>query len=116
MNTPHEFAHELELIYGADLKSVVIYGSSADDGETKKSPVSIVTNYERYDANTDENLPTTSTHATASSSSLSDKSIRHKYSNSKKSVIRVNLAKESLDYSESEEENKAEANSRHLPS
>lgn len=34
--TPHEFAHELEKIYGAELKAVVLYGSAADGDHSKK--------------------------------------------------------------------------------
>lgn len=33
---PHEFAHELELIYGEDLKSVVLYGSAAGGNHSGK--------------------------------------------------------------------------------
>lgn len=34
--TPHELAHELEKIYGDELKSVVLYGSAANNGEHSK--------------------------------------------------------------------------------
>lgn len=34
--TPHEFAHELENIYSAELKSVVLYGSAAGGEHSKK--------------------------------------------------------------------------------
>lgn len=34
--TPQELAHELEKIYGTDLKSVVLYGSAADGEHSKK--------------------------------------------------------------------------------
>lgn len=34
--TPHEFAHELEKIYGTELKAVVLYGSAAGDDYSDK--------------------------------------------------------------------------------
>lgn len=34
--TPHELAHELERIYGEDLKAVVLYGSAASGEHSKK--------------------------------------------------------------------------------
>ena len=34
--TPHELAHELEKIYGPDLKSVVLYGSAVDGTPSRK--------------------------------------------------------------------------------
>lgn len=34
--TPHELAHELEIIYGDEIKSVVLYGSAAGENHSQK--------------------------------------------------------------------------------